>query len=113
MRARPRRPGSFARPLCALLTASLFCLCAAGAPVAAFNYRGGEQGTVTFDHASHAARGYVCLDCHTKFPPTGTQLFQTRRQGLISLAQHSSDTACFACHNGQLAFDTCRQCHRR
>lgn len=113
MRADLRRIGSAAAQAVTGAICTLACCCALGAPVAAFNYRGGAQGTVTFDHASHAARGYVCLDCHTTFPPTGTQLFQTRRQELISLEQHSTDAACFACHNGLLAFDTCRQCHRK
>jgi c(7)-type cytochrome triheme protein len=112
MRARLRHCGGFWRGLLAALAAGAACAAALGAPPA-FDYRGGAQGTVIFDHAVHAARGYVCQDCHTKFPPTGTQLFQTRRQGLISLPQHSSDAACFACHNGLYAFDTCRQCHRK
>ena len=104
--------GSSVCRLVGLLAGAFVCCAAAGAQPGAFDYRGGAQGTVTFDHATHAARGYMCLECHTRFPPTGTQLFQTRRQGLISLPQHSSDTACFACHNGLVAFDTCRQCHR-
>ena len=94
---------------CLLL--SLFCLTAVGQQVRTFNYRGGAQGRVTFNHATHASKGFVCMDCHTKFPPTGTQLFQTQKQGLISVADHSTDGKCFACHNGTIAFATCDQCH--
>jgi len=90
----------------------LVCLTAAGQQPGTFNYRGGGQGTVTFDHAMHASKGYVCGDCHTRLPTTGTQLFQTQKQGLISVADHSSDGKCFACHNGKVAFTTCNQCHR-
>ena len=70
------------------------------------------EGTVTFDHEQHASRGYVCADCHTRLPATGNQLFETHKQGLISVADHSSDGKCFACHNGEVAFATCEQCHR-
>jgi c(7)-type cytochrome triheme protein len=95
------------------LLLSLFSLAAVGQQVGTFNYRGGGQGTVTFDHGMHASKGYVCVDCHTKFPPTGTQLFQTQKRGLFTAADHSSDGKCFACHNGKIAFATCDQCHRK
>ncbi|MFZ0423393.1 MAG: cytochrome c3 family protein [Xanthobacteraceae bacterium] len=88
-----------------------FCMAAVGQQVTTFNYRGGAQGRVTFDHATHASKGYVCMDCHTKFAATGTQLFQTQKQGLISVSDHSGDGKCFACHNGTIAFATCDQCH--
>jgi c(7)-type cytochrome triheme protein len=94
------------------LLISLCCITAIGQHVRTFNYRGGGQGTVTFDHGTHASKGYVCMDCHTKLPSTGTQLFETQKQGLISVADHSSDRKCFACHNGVIAFNTCDQCHR-
>jgi c(7)-type cytochrome triheme protein len=96
---------------CVLLC--FFCLTAVGQQVKTFNYRGGGQGTVTFDHATHASKGFVCMDCHTKFPPTGTQLFQTQKRGLFTAADHSSDGKCFACHNGKIAFAICDQCHRK
>jgi phosphate transport system substrate-binding protein len=95
---------------CVLL--GLFCLTAVGQYARTFNYRGGGQGRVTFDHGTHASKGYACVDCHTRLPSTGTQLFQTQKQGLISVADHSSDRKCFACHNGKTAFTTCDQCHR-
>jgi len=78
----------------------------------AYNYRGAGVGTVTFDHGAHAARGFMCVDCHTRWPATGAQLFETQKQGLISMADHSGDGKCFACHNGKLAFVACAQCHR-
>jgi c(7)-type cytochrome triheme protein len=80
---------------------------------AAFTYRGGERGTVVFDHHLHAAGGFVCRDCHTDYAGTGKQLFQTQKQGLIDRAIHDTDQSCFACHNGTLAFDKCDGCHRR
>jgi len=86
---------------------------AAAAPmVRAFTYRGAGEGTVSFDHATHASHGFVCVDCHTRWPATGAQLFQTQKQGLISMADHSGNGKCFACHNGKLAFSSCEQCHR-
>jgi c(7)-type cytochrome triheme protein len=91
---------------------SLFCVTAVGQRARTFNYRGGGQGTVTFDHGTHASKGYACVDCHTRLPSTGTQLFETHKHGLISVADHSSDRKCFACHNGRIAFSTCDQCHR-
>jgi c(7)-type cytochrome triheme protein len=95
------------------LLLSLFSLSAVGQQVGTFNYRGGGQGTVTFDHGMHASKGYVCVDCHTKFPPKGAQLFETQKRGLFTAADHSSDGKCFACHNGKIAFATCDQCHRK
>ncbi|MGA9027292.1 MAG: c(7)-type cytochrome triheme domain-containing protein [Steroidobacteraceae bacterium] len=100
------------RPVLGCLFIGLFCVSAEGQRVATFTYRGGGQGTVTFDHEQHASRGYVCADCHTRLPATGNQLFETHKQGLISVADHSSDGKCFACHNGEVAFATCEQCHR-
>jgi len=97
-------------PALVCLLLCLTCLNAAGEKEK-INYRGGEQGRVTFDHGAHASKGFVCTDCHTRLPSTGTQLFQTQKQGLISVPDHSSDGKCFACHNGKIAFDTCRQCH--
>jgi hypothetical protein len=37
----------------------VFCLTAVGQQVRTFNYRGGGQGTVTFNHATHAYKGFV------------------------------------------------------
>lgn len=87
-------------------------IAAAAQMVESFNYRGGGQGTVMFDHGTHVSRGLMCVDCHTKWPVTGAQLFQTQKQGLISMADHSGNGKCFACHDGRIAFATCEQCHR-
>ena len=95
------------------LSLCVFCLTAVGQQVRTFNYRGGGQGPIIFDHGMHASKGYVCLDCHTRLPSTGTQLFQTQKQGRISITDHGSNRACFACHNGTIAFVACEQCHRR
>lgn len=79
---------------------------------AAILYRGGGQGPVIFDHHLHAAKGYVCLDCHTNYAGNGKQLFQTRKQGLIDRAVHDRDESCFACHNATVASNNCETCHR-
>jgi len=96
-----------------LLLCCLLCGSAFGGELKSFNYRGGGQGPVTFDHRMHASRGYTCLDCHTSLPSTGKQLFQTQKQGLISISDHGSQSKCFACHNGKAAFSNCGQCHRK
>jgi c(7)-type cytochrome triheme protein len=100
------------RSALAVLGLGLCCLTALAQQVGTFNYRGGGQGPVTFDHGTHASQGYVCVDCHTTLPSTGTQLFQTLKQGLISIADHSGNAQCFACHDGSAAFSSCNQCHR-
>ncbi len=97
--------------VCLLLC--LFCSNAFSADARAINYRGGGQGSVVFDHRLHASKGCTCLDCHMRLPSTGTQLFQTQKQGMISIADHGSDRKCFACHNDKKAFANCGQCHRK
>lgn len=76
-------------------------------------YRGGGKGKVVFDHQLHVAKAFTCNDCHRIFPPTGTQLFQMQKKGFISTSDHGSQEKCFACHDGQLAFNDCNQCHRK
>lgn len=68
-------------------------------------YGGGGQGRVTFDGQLHAAKGYVCNDCHLT-------LFPTQKKGLISFDDHKTATLCFACHDGKVAFKKCDGCHR-
>lgn len=77
-------------------------------------YRGGGAGKVVFDGHVHAAKGYVCNDCHTNFNKTGVALFTTQKKGLIDEAAHDQGSACFACHNGKVAFavKNCEGCHR-
>ena len=96
----------------ACLFLCLFSSTVVGQQAGTLKYRGGGQGSITFDHGMHASKGYVCLDCHTKLPSTGTQLFQTQKQGRISLADHDSNRSCFACHNGEVAAADCEHCHR-
>jgi len=74
-------------------------------------YRGGSQGTVVFGHRLHASKGFRCNDCHTDFAKTGRQLFPTRKQGLITFADHRTAAKCFACHDGKGAFSDCKRCH--
>ena len=99
----------------------------AGGRLPILSYRGGGHGKVVFDHQLHASGGFRCNDCHTDFAGTGKQLFTTRKQGLIALADHTSGARCFACHNGQGvpgqrkgasydgkgAFNDCDRCHRK
>lgn len=68
-------------------------------------YRGGAQGKVIFDGRIHAGKGLNCSACHSG-------LFATQRAGRITLADHNTDTKCFACHNGTRVFNTCTSCHR-
>ncbi|HIJ60373.1 MAG TPA: hypothetical protein HPP56_07170 [Nitrospirae bacterium] len=62
---------------------------------------------VAFNHSTHSLM--VCGDCHTK-------LFLMKKGSTkISLADHSSDKACYACHNGKKAFSSqdCNKCHSK
>lgn len=89
-------------------------------------YRGGTEGPVVFNHQLHASKGFRCNDCHTNFAETGKILFTTRKQGLITFADHRTAAKCFACHDGKGAseeetknasydgrgsFDECERCH--
>jgi c(7)-type cytochrome triheme protein len=76
-------------------------------------YRGGEQGRVIFNGRAHASKGFRCADCHTDYAGTGKQLFTTHKSGRIGMEDHNTDTKCFACHNGKVAFDECSRCHSR
>lgn len=92
------------------MLAALFCLVAGAASFATGDgkvllYGGAGQGRVVFDGRVHASRGFTCNDCHL-------QLFATRKQARITMDDHSSNRSCFACHNGEKAFNNCDQCHR-
>lgn len=70
-------------------------------------YGGAGQGRVVFDARLHRSKGYVCDDCHR-------DLFATRKgAALVDMATHGSGKACFACHDGKRAFDSCGGCHRK
>jgi len=99
----------------------------AGGRLPLLRYRGGGYGMVVFDHQLHASEGFRCVDCHTNFAGTGKVLFATRKQGLITFADHINGAKCFACHNGggvpadrrdafydgKGAVGDCDQCHRK
>jgi phosphate transport system substrate-binding protein len=68
-------------------------------------YGGAGQGRVVFDGRVHAAKGFTCNDCHL-------QLFATQKQARITMDDHTSNRSCFACHNGEKAFNDCDKCHR-
>lgn len=104
--------GVATRTIAALLLATLAGSAAASGDGGIQVYRGGGQGKVIFDGRVHAAKGFSCRDCHTQFVPTGKQLFATQRRGLIAMAAHTTDTQCFACHDGKRAFNDCDRCHR-
>ncbi|MGA2145130.1 MAG: cytochrome c3 family protein [Bryobacteraceae bacterium] len=100
---------------------------AAGGRLPTLSYRGSGYGKVVFDHQLHASEGFRCVDCHTDFAGTGKILFTTRKQGLITFADHTAGTKCFACHNGdgvpaerkgafyngKQSLDDCNHCHRK
>lgn len=71
-------------------------------------YGGGGQGKVVFDGRTHASAGLACASCHTD-----PALFATHKQARITMADHGEPKACFACHNGQKAFNDCGKCHRK
>jgi thiosulfate reductase cytochrome b subunit len=67
-------------------------------------YGGGGEGRVVFDPRVHLKAGLRCQDCHS-------DLFPTRKLGLISRSDHGAGTRCFGCHDGARAFATCQRCH--
>jgi hypothetical protein len=99
----------------------------AGGRIRTLIYRGGGYGKVVFDHQLHASEGFRCVVCHTDFAGTKKILFATRKQGLITFADHVSGAKCFACHNGdgvpaerrgafydgKASLDECEHCHRK
>ena len=66
---------------------------------------GGGLGTVIFDGRKHVGKGYACKDCHL-------DLFATKKQARISMADHFTDKYCFRCHNNDKASRDCVSCHR-
>lgn len=68
---------------------------------------GSGNTSVPFNHTTHASM--ACGDCHNR-------LFKMNRgTSKITLADHSSDRACYACHNGSKAFSSqdCSKCHSK
>ena len=70
-------------------------------------YAGAGQGRVVFDGRLHASRGLTCDDCHA------SRLFATKKQALLTMDDHGSGRACWACHDGKRAFGECAGCHRK
>ena len=96
-----------------LLTAAVVFLLVAGArQVEAtyadkiISYGGAGQGKVVFDGRIHAGKGLLCSECHPA-------LFSTKKQALITMADHNEEKGCFACHNGTKVFADCGKCHRK
>ena len=92
----------------------------AGGRLPMLSYRGGGQGKVVFDHQLHASEGFRCNDCHTNFAGTGKQLVATRKQGLITLADHTKRREVFCLsqwrrrdRRRKSAFNDCGRCHRK
>jgi phosphate transport system substrate-binding protein len=75
------------------------------APVLLYGVPG--QGRVVFDGRLHASKGLACNDCHA------AAIFATKKQALMSMDDHGSARACWACHDGRRAFDACTGCHRQ
>lgn len=72
---------------------------------ASLKYGGGGLGTVIFDGRMHAGKGYVCQDCHL-------DLFATKKQANVRMADHFTNQLCFKCHDNKEAPKDCITCHR-
>ncbi|MBT0664166.1 substrate-binding domain-containing protein [Geobacter pelophilus] len=92
--------------LAVLLTIAFVSLAFATGQGKSLNYGGAGQGRVIFDGRVHAAKGYVCKDCHSS-------LFETRKQAKITMDDHAGSGKCFGCHNGKTALADCAACHRK
>lgn len=65
----------------------------------------GEGGTAAkFSHDFHGMM-FDCKQCHTGLFPMKAGVSE------ITFADHSSDKACYSCHNGQAASFDCASCH--
>ena len=82
-----------------------------GPPAINFPFDPNSPGKVTFDHATHLARGAKCADCHPK-------LFVMKKGGdKLSMDSMGEGKQCGACHDGKKAFgvmdgDKCMLCHK-
>lgn len=78
-----------------------------------FDYKGGDQGKVTFSHEKHAGKNPKCTDCHVKV--FKMKMGTTVPDGM-KMAAMEGGQFCGACHNGQASFSvkdkaTCNKCH--
>lgn len=72
-------------------------------------FDGGAMGKVVFSGSAHADAGLKCMECHPK-------LFPMKKQDLAIPVPHEAGQLCFACHNGEKAFDfkgECARCHKK
>lgn len=80
-------------------------------PAITFPTDPGSPGPVTFQHASHLARGAKCPDCHPR-------IFRMQKGAAkLSMADMTEGKACGTCHNGRKAFgvtdgEQCATCHK-
>ncbi len=69
-----------------------------------------QQGAVVFGHKVHMARGYRCIDCHSKIVQAGV----LRRPATMKMMVEGK--SCGACHGSSMAFSvrdsaSCDRCH--
>ncbi|GAB4389959.1 MAG: hypothetical protein Kow0025_18750 [Thermodesulfovibrionales bacterium] len=72
-------------------------------------FAGGAMGKVVFSGSAHAGAGLKCMECHPK-------LFPMTKAELKVPVPHAAGQVCFACHNGEKAFDfkaDCARCHKK
>ncbi|RNC70100.1 MAG: cytochrome C [Desulfuromonadales bacterium] len=70
------------------------------------------NGSVLFSHKSHSAKGYGCIDCHSKIVLAGAG----RRS--YTMKEMEQGKSCGACHGFSMAFsvkdpNNCDKCHQR
>ena len=67
-----------------------------------------KMGAVIFSGDTHAAAGLKCNGCHSGIFPM--------KAGIAFAAPHKTDASCGACHNGDKAFSStkdCKMCHKK
>ncbi|MFO0752811.1 MAG: c(7)-type cytochrome triheme domain-containing protein [Thermodesulfovibrionales bacterium] len=65
---------------------------------------GTGERAVTFGHQIHTAM-FKCGECHPKLFP------MKKGSTKLTFADHKTDKACYACHNGRKAHFDCGRCH--
>jgi len=68
-------------------------------------FDGKGEGKVTFAGATHTGTGMHCSNCHM-------ELFYVSRSAQITRADHRRAQFCFACHDGETAFASRKNCDR-
>jgi c(7)-type cytochrome triheme protein len=68
-------------------------------------FDGKGEGKVTFAGAKHTGTGMHCSNCHM-------ELFYVSRSAQITRADHRRAQFCFACHDGETAFASRKNCDR-